>query len=201
MNRTERLAAIAKTMQERILILDGSMGAYLQGFGLTEADYRKGRFEDHKDSLKGNNDLLHLTRPDVIARVHEDYLNAGVDIIETNTFSGTEISQAEYHLESVVRDINEQGARVAREACDKFEAKDGKPRIVAGALGPTTKLLSIVAERERSGVSRHRLQNHGEELQGSGAGPHRRRLRSAVDRNHHRHAEHQGRALGHLGSL
>lgn len=143
MNRKERLAAIDAEMKKRILILDGSMGAYLQGFGLTEADYRKGRFEDHKDALKGNNDLLHLTRPDVIARVHEDYLNAGVDIIETNTFSGTEISQAEYHLESVVRDINEQGARVAREVCDRFEAKDGKPRVVAGALGPTTKLLSM----------------------------------------------------------
>jgi len=143
MNRTERLAAAAKALKERILILDGSMGAYLQGFGLTEADYRKGRFEDHPHAVKGNNDMLSLTRPDVITQVHDAYLKAGVDIIETNTFSATTISQAEYGLQHIVHDLNVEGARVARAAADKFEKADGKPRLVAGALGPTTKLLSM----------------------------------------------------------
>ncbi len=143
MTREERLATISAEAKKRILVLDGSMGAYLQGFGLTEADYRAGRFEDHGPALKGNNDLLSLTRPDVITKVHEDYLQAGVDIIETNTFSATTISQAEYDLQSCVRDLNVEGARLARAACDNFEQADGKPRIVAGALGPTTKLLSM----------------------------------------------------------
>ncbi|MGE3303822.1 MAG: homocysteine S-methyltransferase family protein, partial [Hyphomonadaceae bacterium] len=143
MTRAERLARMDEELKRRVLVLDGSMGAYLQGFGLKEEDYRGKRFADHKALLKGNNDVLSLTRPDVIARVHEDYLKAGVDIIETNTFSATTISQAEYELQAIVRDLNEEGARIARAACDRFEAADGRPRLVAGALGPTTKLLSM----------------------------------------------------------
>ncbi len=143
MNKSERWAAAEEAMRQRILVLDGSMGAYLQGFGLVEADFRGAHFADAPGSLRGNNDLLCLTRPDVIARVHEDYLEAGVDIIETNTFSATTISQAEYKLESAAYDLNVAGAAIARAACDKYEAKDGRPRLVAGALGPTTKLLSM----------------------------------------------------------
>ncbi|MBX9747844.1 MAG: homocysteine S-methyltransferase family protein, partial [Hyphomonadaceae bacterium] len=146
MTREERLAAINAELAKRILILDGSMGAYLQGFGLTAKDFHGSRFADHKAPLKGNNDLLLLTRPDVIAQVHEAYLGAGADIIETNTFSATRISQAEYDLADVAYELNVEGARLARAVCDAFEAKDGKPRVVAGALGPTTKLLSMSPE-------------------------------------------------------
>lgn len=146
MTREQRLAAINAELAKRILILDGSMGAYLQGFGLTSNDFHGERFVEHPSALKGNNDLLTLTRPDVITQVHEAYLAAGVDIIETNTFSATRISQAEYALEEVAFELNVEGARLARAACDAFEARDGKPRLVAGALGPTTKLLSMSPE-------------------------------------------------------
>ena len=146
MNREQRLKAINAELKKRILILDGSMGAYLQGFGLTAEDFHGERFAGHKAPLKGNNDLLLLTRPDVIAQVHEAYLGAGADIIETNTFSATRISQAEYDLADIAYELNVEGARLARRVCDAFEAKDGKPRVVAGALGPTTKLLSMSPE-------------------------------------------------------
>ena len=146
MKREQRLSALNAELAKRILILDGSMGAYLQGFGLKAEDFHGARFADHASSLKGNNDLLTLTRPEIITQVHEAYLNAGVDIIETNTFSATRISQAEYALEELAYELNLEGARLARAACDKFEAADGKPRAVAGALGPTTKLLSMSPE-------------------------------------------------------
>lgn len=146
MNRDKRLTALNAELAKRILILDGSMGAYLQGFGLKAGDFHGDRFAAHASSLKGNNDLLTLTRPDVITQVHDAYLAAGADIIETNTFSATRISQAEYALEEVAYELNLEGARLARVACDKFEKADGKPRAVAGALGPTTKLLSMSPE-------------------------------------------------------
>ncbi|MBX3511116.1 MAG: homocysteine S-methyltransferase family protein [Hyphomonadaceae bacterium] len=146
MKREQRLKAINAELAKRVLVLDGSMGAYLQGFGLSSNDFHGQRFAEHPSALKGNNDLLCLTRPDIIAQVHEAYLNAGVDIIETNTFSATRISQAEYALEEVAYELNVEGARLARAACDKFEKADGRPRIVAGALGPTTKLLSMSPE-------------------------------------------------------
>lgn len=146
MTREQRLTALNAELAKRILILDGSMGAYLQGFGLKAEDFHGARFADHVSSLKGNNDLLTLTRPDVITQVHDAYLNAGADIIETNTFSATRISQAEYALEELAYELNLEGARLARAACDKFEAADGRPRAVAGALGPTTKLLSMSPE-------------------------------------------------------
>jgi 5-methyltetrahydrofolate--homocysteine methyltransferase len=143
MNRAQRLHALNQAMAERILILDGSMGAYLQGFSLTANDFHGERFVEHPMSLKGDSDLLVLTRPRIVTQVHEAYLDAGAEIISTNTFTATAISQAEYALEEVVYEINVEGARLAREACDKFEAKDGKPRAVAGSIGPTTKLLSM----------------------------------------------------------
>lgn len=146
MTREERLAAIQQEMAKRILVLDGSMGAYLQNFKLDARDFHGTRFAEHPNALKGNNDLLHLTRPEVITRVHDAYLSAGADVIETNTFSATTISQAEYALSEVAYELNVEGARIARASCDKFEAQDGKPRIVAGALGPTTKLLSMSPE-------------------------------------------------------
>jgi 5-methyltetrahydrofolate--homocysteine methyltransferase len=146
MNREQRLALINTELAKRILVLDGSMGAYLQGFGLTSNDFHGERFLEHPWSLKGNTDLLVLTRPDVVTQVHEGYLAAGADIIETNTFTATAISQAEYALDEIARELNIEGARLARAAADRFEARDGKPRVVAGAVGPTTKLLSMSPE-------------------------------------------------------
>lgn len=143
MNRQQRLQKLNAEMAKRILTLDGSMGAYLQGFGLTTNDFHGTRFVEHPMSLKGDNDLLVLTQPQIITKVHEAYLDAGVDIISTNTFNATRISQAEYALEDVVYEINVEAARLARAACDAAEAKDGRPRAVAGSIGPTTKLLSM----------------------------------------------------------
>jgi 5-methyltetrahydrofolate--homocysteine methyltransferase len=143
MTREQRLKLINAELAKRILILDGSMGAYLQGFGLTTNDFHGERFTEHPMSLKGDSDLLVLTRPEIVSKVHEGYLAAGAEIISTNTFTATPVSQAEYALEEVVYEINVDGARLAREACDKFEAQDGKPRLVAGSIGPTTKLLSM----------------------------------------------------------
>ncbi len=137
----ETLARVAK---ERILVLDGAMGTMIQRHSPTEADYRGTRFADHGSDLKGNNDLLSITRPDIIRGIHAQYLAAGADIVETNTFSATTIAQADYHLESAAYDLNVEGARRAREACDEAVAKDpSRPRFVAGAIGPTNRTASI----------------------------------------------------------
>jgi 5-methyltetrahydrofolate--homocysteine methyltransferase len=129
-----------KLMQERILILDGAMGTMIQRYALEEADFRGTVLADRTGSLKGNNDLLNITRPDIILAIHQAYLEAGADIIETNTFSGTTIAQADYHLEDVVYDINFHGARLAKEAAASFT---DRPRFVAGSIGPTNRTASI----------------------------------------------------------
>jgi 5-methyltetrahydrofolate--homocysteine methyltransferase len=129
-------------LQQRILFLDGAMGTMIQRHKLTEQDYRGARFQDWPCDLKGNNDLLSLTQPHIIQDIHEQYLAAGADIIETNTFSGTWVSMADYGMESLVDEINEQSARLARAAVDKYQSAD-KPRFVAGVLGPTTRTASI----------------------------------------------------------
>ena len=139
----DRTAVLDRVLAERILVLDGAMGTMVQAYGLGEADYRGDRFRDHGRDLKGNNDLLVLTRPDVIRAIHGAYLEAGADILETSTFNANSISQGDYALESIVYDLNVAGARVAREICDEFERKDGKPRFVAGILGPTTRSASL----------------------------------------------------------
>ena len=138
-------------LSERVLIIDGAMGTMIQPYKLTEEDFRGERFKDHPQhiNLKGNNDVLVLTRPDVISTIHKKYLEAGADIIETNTFSGTTIAQADYGLEDAVYDLNFEGARLAREACDEFEKLDGKPRFVAGAIGPTNRTLSMSPDVNR----------------------------------------------------
>ncbi len=141
---TRRAEWLRARLTERILVLDGAMGTALQGFGLTEADYRGERFRDHPKDLKGNHDLLSLTRPDVVAAVHRAYLEAGADIIETNTFSSTPIAQAEYGLSDAARDLNLAAARLAREAADAMSAQTpDRPRLVAGAIGPMNVTLSI----------------------------------------------------------
>ena len=137
-----RGAALPQILQRRIAVLDGAMGTMIQRHKLSEADYRGERFKDHGKSLKGNNDLLQLTRPDVIRSIHEAYLQAGADILETNTFGATSVAQADYDLQHVAREINVEGAKLARAACDRFSSAD-KPRFVAGALGPTPKTASI----------------------------------------------------------
>ena len=135
---------IQSILKERILVLDGAMGTMIQRYKLEEEDFRKGWFEDHSSPLKGNNDLLSLTRPDIIRAIHAEYLEAGADIIETNTFSGTTIAQVDYGLEKAVYDINYHSAKIAREVADEFTKKDPKkPRFVAGSMGPTNRTASI----------------------------------------------------------
>lgn len=138
------MTSIIDSLKKRILVLDGAMGTMIQRYKLEEADFRKGWFENHPSSLKGNNDLLSLTRPEIIQQIHREYLEAGADIIETNTFSGTWIAQADYGLESAVYDINFQGAKIAREVADEFtKLTPNQPRFVAGSIGPTNRTASI----------------------------------------------------------
>ena len=140
---------LERLLKERILLLDGGMGTMIQAFNLTEADYRGTRFADHAVDLKGNNDLLLLTRPDIIENIHRQYLAAGADILETCTFNANKISQADYHLEEIVAELNFKGAQIARALCDEFNQKTpDKPRFVAGVLGPTGKTLSISSDVE-----------------------------------------------------
>ncbi len=138
------VTALHQLLEERILVLDGAMGTMIQQHKLEEEDFRGSRFKDHPSLLKGNNDLLVLTRPDIIEQIHLEFLEAGADIIETNTFNATSVSQADYNTTHLVRDINVAAAQIARRAADTMTAKTpGKPRFVAGAVGPTSKTLSI----------------------------------------------------------
>ena len=138
-NKTTQLQEILKT---RILILDGAMGTMIQRHKLTEADYRGERFADYHMDIKGNNDLLSITAPKIIRGIHEEYLEAGADILETNTFNATRVSMADYEVEDLAYELNVEGAKVAREAADKYSTPD-KPRFVAGVLGPTSKTCSM----------------------------------------------------------
>jgi len=140
----QRVRALHIALSQRILVIDGAMGTMVQGHRLEEADYRGTRFAQHEHDLKGNNDLLVLTRPDVIGAIHGAYLDAGADLIETNTFNATSISQSDYHLEHIVRELNLEGAKLARACCDAAEAATPhKPRFVIGVLGPTSRTASI----------------------------------------------------------
>ena len=140
-----RFQLLRDALAQRILILDGAMGSLIQTYKFSEADFRGERFADHELPLKGNNDVLVLTQPDAIQTIHRQYFEAGADIVETNTFSGTRIAQADYGLDDAqsIYDLNVAAARVARAAADEVEAQDGKPRFVAGALGPTNRTLSM----------------------------------------------------------
>ena len=137
-----RGARLPQILSERIVILDGAMGTMIQRYKLGEADFRGARFKSHPKDLKGNNDLLQLTRPDVIREIHAQYLAAGADIVETNTFGATSVAQDDYGLGAHARELNVAAARLAREACDQYSTPD-KPRFVAGALGPTPRTASI----------------------------------------------------------
>lgn len=135
---------------KKILIMDGAMGTMIQRYALTEEDFRGDQFPDGIIPLKGNNDLLSITRPDIIKEIHLEYLKAGADIIETNTFSGTTISQADYQMEDAVYDINFCSAKIAKEAALEMSSTD-KPRFVAGAIGPTNRTCSISPDVNRPG--------------------------------------------------
>ena len=135
---------IREILEERILVLDGAMGTMLQRYKFQEKDFRGERFKDWEHSLQGNNDLLSLTQPDAIAEVHRKYFAAGADIVETNTFSGTTIAMADYHMEDLVYELNYESAKIARKVADEFTNKEpDKPRFVAGSMGPTNKTASM----------------------------------------------------------
>ena len=140
--QADRSTELRALLAQRLLILDGAMGTMVQRHGLVEADYRGSRFATHGKDLKGNNDLLCLTRPDVIGGIHAEYLEAGADIIETNSFNATRVSQAEYGLAELAFELNVASARLARETADRFSTPD-KPRFVAGVLGPTSRTASL----------------------------------------------------------
>lgn len=135
---------LSEILKERILVLDGAMGTMIQRHPLEEEDFRNDKLKDHSNSLKGNNDLLSITRPDIIKDIHTQYFAAGADIAETNTFSGTTIAQADYGLEDWVYQLNFESAKIAKEAADEFTKNEpDKPRFVAGAMGPTNRTASL----------------------------------------------------------
>ena len=138
------MSTIYQVIQKRILILDGAMGTMLQDYNFSEEDFRGKRFKDYPTSLKGNNDLLSLTQPKAIAQIHRKYFEAGADIIETNTFSGTTIAMADYNMEDLVYELNYESAKIAKQVADEFNKQNpNKPRFVAGSIGPTNKTASL----------------------------------------------------------
>ena len=141
--RLQRLQALEAAAQARILVLDGAWGSLIQGYRLGEPDFRGERFRDWPTDLRGNNDLLNLTRPDIVREIHDRYIEAGADITSTNTFSSTRSAQADYRLEEHATELNREGARIGREACDAATARDGRPRWVAGSIGPTNRTASM----------------------------------------------------------
>ncbi|MDE0800769.1 MAG: homocysteine S-methyltransferase family protein [Rhodospirillaceae bacterium] len=143
-SRQDRRAQLTAAIEARILVLDGAMGTMIQSYNLDEAAFRGGRFKDWTHDLKGNNDLLCLTQPGILSEIHRAYLDAGADILETNTFSSTSIAQADYGLQDYARELNLESARSARKVCDNVTAlTPNKPRFVAGTLGPTNRTASI----------------------------------------------------------
>src|SRR3569833_2081749 len=138
------MSDIRQELKKRILVIVGAMGTMIQRYKLTEQDFRGERFAYHPTDLQGNNDLLNITRPDIIKAIHNEYLDAGADIIETNTFSTQRISLADYQMEELAYELSYEGARIAREAADEYNKKTpNKPRFVAGAIGPTNRTASL----------------------------------------------------------
>ena len=159
----KRLAA------ERILVLDGAMGTMIQEMKLDEEGYRGARFDAWNREVRGNNDLLNLSRPDAIREIHYAYYKAGADIVSTNTFSSTSIAQADYGMSDIAYELNCEGARLAREAANRAAREDGRPRFVAGALGPDQPHRVDLAGRGQSGLSRHHLRPVAQGLWRAGA--------------------------------
>ena len=147
-----RVAALEQALSRRILVLDGAMGTMIQRHSLEEADYRGERFADAGHDQRGNNDLLSLTRPDLIGAIHAAYLEAGADMVETNTFNSTTVSLADYGMQDLAAEFNREAARLARAACDAAEASDpARPRFVVGVLGPTSRTASLSPDVNRPG--------------------------------------------------
>ena len=146
---TPKIQQLKALLEKRVVYLDGPMGTMIQGFKLEEGDFRGERFKDHPIDLKGNNDLLTFTRPDIIESIHRDFLEAGSDILETNTFSGTAIAQADYSLESIVYELNKSAAELARKVADEISLKENRPTFVAGAIGPTNRTCSMSPDVNR----------------------------------------------------
>src|SRR5262249_54917434 len=140
---SSREQMLRRLAAERILVLDGAMGTMIQGLGLDEEGYRGARFDAWNREVRGNNDLLNLSQPDKIRDLHLAYFRAGADVVSTNTFSSTSIAQSDYGLSGIARELNRDGARLARAAADLAEREDGRPRFVAGALGPTNPTASL----------------------------------------------------------
>ena len=143
MNRIERIAEFKRLLEQRILTLDGAFGTMVQRYKLDEAGYRGERFKEWPHDLKGNNDVLVLSRPDIVSEIHRQYLEAGADILETNSFGANSIAQADYRMESLAFEMNVAAAKLARDAADQFEQASGRVRLVAGALGPTNRTASL----------------------------------------------------------
>src|SRR6187549_1544677 len=142
-SHTGTRTAFLDLLRQRILVLDGAMGTMIQGLKLNEEGYRGARFDAWNREVRGNNDLLNLSRPDAIREIHLAYFRAGADIVSTNTFSSTSIAQADYGMSDIAHELNHEGARLAREAAVQAEKEDGRRRFVAGALGPTNRTASI----------------------------------------------------------
>ncbi len=141
---------IREILKSRVLVLDGAMGTMIQRHKLEEEDFRADRFKDHSHPLKGNNDLLSITQPEIIKDIHRDYFNAGSDIVETNTFSSTTIAQADYALEDLAFELNFESAKIAKEVAQEFNAQNpNKPRFVAGSIGPTNRTASLSPDVNR----------------------------------------------------
>ena len=144
------MSRIEQEIQKRILVLDGAMGTMLQQYNFSEEDFRGERFKDYPTSLKGNNDLLSITQPEAIAEVHRKYFEAGADIVETNTFSGTSIAMADYNMENLVYELNYESAKIAKKVAEEFTTKNpDKPRFVAGSIGPTNRTASLSPDVNR----------------------------------------------------
>ena len=186
---------------ERILVLDGAMGTMIQELKLDEGGYRGARFDAWNREVRGNNDLLILTQPDAIRKIHLEYFRAGADIVSTNTFSSTSIAQADYGMQEIAHELNVEGAKLAREAADIAQKEDGRPRFVAGALGPTNRTASISPDVSNPGFRAVTFDDLRDRLWRAGARADRRRRRHPADRDHLRHAQRQGRDLRHRGSV
>ena len=190
-------AALRRLAAERILVLDGAMGTMIQALGLDEEGFRGARFDAWNREVRGNNDLLNLSRPDAVRAIHLDYFRAGADIVSTNTFSSTRIAQADYGMAEIAYELNAEGARLAREAAAVAQDEDGRQRFVAGAVGPTNRTASISPDVANPGFRAVTFDELRARLCRASARAARRRRRHAADRDHFRHAQRQGRALRH----
>ena len=177
------------------------MGTMIQELKLDEGGYRGARFDAWNREVRGNNDLLILTQPDAIRKIHLEYFRAGADIVSTNTFSSTPIAQADYGMQEIAHELNVEGAKLAREAADIAQKEDGRPRFVAGALGPTNRTASISPDVSNPGFRAVTFDELRDRLWRAGARADRGRRRHPADRDHLRHAQRQGRDLRHRGSV